>query len=171
MESRDEITIGANASGRLWHADPDRWNAMLTHDGCPWCSGPGPPREDLLGETADCWVTGGAVAAILGYACVSTKAHAIEPYDLDPPAQAAFFLDAMTVARALADVFRPPKMNYEIHGNTIPHLHMHLYPRTPGDTYVGYPIHNRAEVTRTPEQLAEMRRAIAGRLEAVGRLI
>jgi diadenosine tetraphosphate (Ap4A) HIT family hydrolase len=22
------------------------------------------------------------------------------------------------------------KLNYEIHGNTIPHLHMHLYPRS-----------------------------------------
>lgn len=43
----------------------------------------------------------------------------------------------MLVARGVADVLSPTKMNYEIHGNTIPHLHMHLSPRTAGDVYVG----------------------------------
>ena len=31
-------------------------------------------------------------------------------------------------------------MNYEIHGNSIPHLHLHLYPRFPGDPFEGRPI-------------------------------
>jgi diadenosine tetraphosphate (Ap4A) HIT family hydrolase len=30
-------------------------------------------------------------------------------------------------------------MNYENHGNTVPHLHMHLFPRLPCDIYVGFP--------------------------------
>ena len=53
MEQRDEITIRANASGRLWHDDPDRWQSLLTREGCPWCRGPGPPAEDLLAQTAE----------------------------------------------------------------------------------------------------------------------
>ena len=28
-------------------------------------------------------------------------------------------------------------MNHEIHGKTLPHLHLHLFPREPGDPYVG----------------------------------
>jgi hypothetical protein len=35
---------------------------------------------------------------------------------------------------------RRRKMNYEIHGNTIPHLHMHLFPRFDGDPFEGGPI-------------------------------
>jgi diadenosine tetraphosphate (Ap4A) HIT family hydrolase len=31
-------------------------------------------------------------------------------------------------------------MNYEIHGNSIRHLHMHLFPRHDGDPFEGQPI-------------------------------
>jgi len=36
------------------------------------------------------------------------------------------------------------KLNYEAHGNTIPHLHMHFYPRYPGDPFEGGPISAKA---------------------------
>jgi len=36
--------------------------------------------------------------------------------------------DVQTSARALKHVTRAVKINYEIHGNTVPHLHMHLFP-------------------------------------------
>jgi len=49
------------------------------------------------------------------------------------PDRAVFWEEAMHAAEVLAGLFKPVKMNYEIHGNTIPHLHMHLYPRTPSD--------------------------------------
>jgi diadenosine tetraphosphate (Ap4A) HIT family hydrolase len=163
----DSVTLHANASGRLWHEDPERWRAMLTRDGCPWCQGPGPPADDVIAETETCWVTTPVVAPLAGYACVSTKEHATEPYDLDAETQAKFWADAMAVARGLADAIGPAKMNYEIHGNTIPHLHMHLYPRTAGDPYVGYPIHNRAIVTRTPAELTEMTRCVRAALAAL----
>ncbi|HEY1919062.1 MAG TPA: hypothetical protein VGH27_26110 [Streptosporangiaceae bacterium] len=57
-------------------------------------------------------------------------------------------------------MFAPAKMNYEIHGNTIPHLHMHLFPRMAGDVYAGYPNHCRATFTRTPAELDHMREAV-----------
>jgi len=116
-------------------------------------------------------VTAGVEGSVAGYVCVSTKAHAVEPYELDDDVRHDFWADAMTVARGLADAVHPVKMNYEIHGNTIPHVHMHLFPRTPDDPYVGYPIHNRSKVTRTPEQLAAMRRNIRDALESSGRLM
>jgi len=49
------------------------------------------------------------------------------------PDRAAFWEEAMHAAEVLAGLFKPVKMNYEIHGNTIPHLHMHLYPRMAAD--------------------------------------
>ena len=91
--------------------------------------------------------------------------------ELSPENQVEFWLDAMIVARGLAEVLQPVKMNYEIHGNTIAHLHMHLYPRTPGDIYVGYPNHNRAHFSRRPEELQRIRDAIRVRLVERDRLV
>jgi diadenosine tetraphosphate (Ap4A) HIT family hydrolase len=75
----------------------------------------------------------------------------------------------MATAEGLADVTHPVKMNYEIHGNTIPHLHMHLYPRTPGDVYVGFVIHNRARFTRTEDELSILAEGIQRSLQRHGR--
>jgi diadenosine tetraphosphate (Ap4A) HIT family hydrolase len=52
-------------------------------------------------------------------------------------------------------------MNYEIHGNTVPHLHMHLYPRYSGDPYEGGSIDNRARFARTAGEIETIRRAVA----------
>jgi len=63
--------------------------------------------------------------------------------------------------RALNEELRPVKMNYEIHGNTIPHLHLHLYPRTAEDPFVGQPIDGAARLlVRSPEDLERLHRVI-----------
>lgn len=125
--------------------------------------------EWLLAETEVCRISAWSEAVLPGYACVVAKRHVIEPFDLPDGEQAAFFLDAMAAARGLAKFFNSVKMNYEIHGNTVPHLHMHLFPRLPGDVYVGYPNHCRARFTRSDEQISQMREAV--RAELVGRLV
>jgi diadenosine tetraphosphate (Ap4A) HIT family hydrolase len=52
------------------------------------------------------------------------------------------------------------KVNYEIHGNTVPHLHAHVYARFRGDRFIGGPIDNRLEpVDNVP--LDEFRRALS----------
>lgn len=51
-------------------------------------------------------------------------------------------------------------MNYEIHGNTIPHLHMHLYPRYAGDPYEGRPITEETLFQRTAQDLARIGQSI-----------
>ena len=170
MDAGESITIRPNMSGKLWSQDPERWRALRSRAGCPLCRGPGPPEEDLIAETDSSWVTAAPEATLPGYVCVTTKAHAVEPYDLDDDARDAFFADAMAVARGLARAVRPAKMNYEIHGNTIPHLHMHLFPRTADDPYVGYVITSRVWFRRTPEQLAAIALAVRDELAANGRL-
>jgi diadenosine tetraphosphate (Ap4A) HIT family hydrolase len=45
-----------------------------------------------------------------------------------PEERAAFWEQAMTVARALAALYDPVKMDYEIHGSVVPHRHLHLSP-------------------------------------------
>jgi diadenosine tetraphosphate (Ap4A) HIT family hydrolase len=152
------VTIEANDSGRLWAEDPVAWERLRTPEGCPMCTDPQPDWD--LAETEACVVSAWPEAVLPGHACVVSKRHVTEPFDLSPDEQAAFFSDAMAAARGLAELFRPAKMNYEIHGNTVPHLHMHLFPRTAGDVYVGYPNHCRASFTRSATDLAAMRASV-----------
>ena len=57
-----------------------------------------------------------------------------------PEQAGAFMRDMQRVGRALQAVTGAIKLNYEIHGNTIPHLHVHFYPRYRGDPFEGRPI-------------------------------
>jgi len=98
---------------------------------------------------------------------VISKSHVVEPYDLPARQRALFWEDAMVAAKALADLFHPVKMNYEIHGNTVPHLHLHLFPRFRGDPYEGGPIDSgRASFSRSPLQIERIRQAILRRASA-----
>ncbi len=153
------ITIEANESGRLWADDLAAWRRLCTPEGCPICGERRRP-DWILAETRLCRISAAPEAALPGYACVLAKRHVVEPFELPESEQAEFFIEAMAVARGLAGLFTPAKMNYEIHGNTVPHLHMHLFPRAAGDVYVGYPNHCRARFTRTPAELDRMGQAI-----------
>jgi diadenosine tetraphosphate (Ap4A) HIT family hydrolase len=146
------------SSGGAW-ADPARWTALKSEEACGVCQQGRPP--DLLAELPTTWVTAGEALAgdpvpLPGYVCVVAKRHVIEPFELPPEELDAFWRDAMVAARVVCEVFRPAKMNYEIHGNTMPHLHMHLY-----DPYVGGPIDPwRLPFTRTSEEIERLRGAL-----------
>jgi diadenosine tetraphosphate (Ap4A) HIT family hydrolase len=45
--------------------------------------------------------------------------------------------DAQRVSKSLIAATGAVKMNYEIHGNSLPHLHMHFFPRYRGDRFEG----------------------------------
>lgn len=93
-----------------------------------------------------------------------SKIHAVEPFELPEIDQVRFWTEAMLVARALTPLLRPIKMSYEIHGNTLPHLHMHLIPRPIGDAFTGRPVDLKEFHHRyTEAELDELRAAI-GRL-------
>ena len=51
-----------------------------------------------------------------------------------------FMRAVRAAARALKAVTGAVKINDEIHGNTVPHLYMHLFPRTADDPFPGQPI-------------------------------
>jgi diadenosine tetraphosphate (Ap4A) HIT family hydrolase len=86
----------------------------------------------------------GEAAPMRGYACLVLRRHAVELHDLTEPEGAAFMRDARRLSAAVAAATGAAKLNYEIHGNTIPHLHLHVYPRYPGDPFEGRPIDPRA---------------------------
>ncbi|MGP4029178.1 HIT family protein [Actinomadura sp. 3N407] len=65
-----------------------------------------------------------------GYTLVIWRGrHVTEPYELSEQEASSYWLDVLKVAHALAQHYRPLKMNYETLGNSLPHLHTHLVPR------------------------------------------
>ena len=68
-----------------------------------------------------------------GYTLVIARRHATELYHLSDGESTAYFQDMLRVARAIDRALSPRKMNYELLGNTVAHLHWHLFPRYAGD--------------------------------------
>lgn len=65
--------------------------------------------------------------------------HVAEPTELSPQDATAYWLELLRVGRALETHFEPVKMNYELLGNSLPHLHAHLMPRYADDPRPGWP--------------------------------
>ena len=62
----------------------------------------------------------------------------------------------------MARLLRTVKLNYEIYGTSVPHLHAHVLPRFPSDRFVGGPIDGRAApVRQSPHELERLREALA----------
>jgi diadenosine tetraphosphate (Ap4A) HIT family hydrolase len=134
-----------------WH-DPQLWRSLRDGSACPICLRGSP--LDLVAEFPTTWVSAGPEAPLPGYACVVSKHHVVEPYELPPNEHVAFWEEVTTAAATLANLFQPLKMNYEIHGNVVPHLHVHLYPRYADDPYDTGALRPReAVVTRSQEDL------------------
>ena len=126
---------------------------------CPICTR-GEPL-DIVADLGVAWVTAPSAAALPGYACVVAKRHVVEPFELEPEEGHAFWDAVARVSRAVSAATGAVKMNYEIHGNTLAHLHLHLYPRYVGDPFEGRPIDGSASAFhRSAEELAALAAAI-----------
>ena len=69
-----------------------------------------------------------------GYTVFICKQHASELHELEKSFKIKYLEEMSLVAEAVFNACRPEKMNYELLGNGISHLHWHLYPRVEGDT-------------------------------------
>ena len=118
--------------------DANRWSALTLGETCPICSHGQP--DDVVTELEASWVTAAERAPMRGYACLVFQRHAVELHDLSADEAAAYMRDIQKLSGALAAITDAVKMNYEVHGNTLPHLHMHFFPRYRGDPFEGRPI-------------------------------
>jgi diadenosine tetraphosphate (Ap4A) HIT family hydrolase len=64
-----------------------------------------------------------------GYCLLFTKQHQTELFLLDKEVRQGLMEEVSRVAQALAACFQPDKLNYELLGNMVPHIHWHLVPR------------------------------------------
>lgn len=129
--------------------DPQAWAHALRQEGCVICAGGGPTH--VIARLEVSWVTmSEETTGLPGSCALFLRRHAIELHDLSDDEGAAWMRDIQRLSRVLAEATGAVKMNYEVHGNTIPHLHMHFFPRYPGDPFEGAPINPRIAIARIP---------------------
>ena len=99
-----------------------------------------------------------------------SRDHATELSELGPD-RAAFLDEMATLAQAIEACFRPHKLNYELLGNQVPHLHWHLFPRSADDPDRLRPVWFALEMADAdPAAKRRLETGTVPRAEAVARL-
>jgi diadenosine tetraphosphate (Ap4A) HIT family hydrolase len=65
-----------------------------------------------------------------GYCVLVARTHATELSRLPDGERRAYLDEMCLLARAIESCYHPHKLNYELLGNQVPHLHWHLFPRS-----------------------------------------
>jgi len=151
---------------------PQRFYDLKRGEGCPFCA-EGRPDETkhgvrfFAGELTDAYLSRGGVQPGLSHVYFRGR-HVVEPTELSAEEAARFFAELLQVGRAIERVFEPVKVNYDILGNSVPHLHVHVIPRYADDPRPEWPF---PFPTDEPPPLPDAElRAYAERLRAAARL-
>jgi len=110
------------------------WDALISGQSCPVCDliDSGKPEDEHGIAIADLTFSRIFLAKnqyVQGYCVLICHRHVIEPYELTADERAKYFNDLALVGRGLQQAFKADKLNYNILGNVIPHLHAHILPR------------------------------------------
>ena len=101
-----------------------------------------------------------------GYTFLLIKEHLTELFHLDRERRIMVMEEVTAVASALNTLFKPDKINYELLGNMVPHMHWHLVPRFRTDQVWPRPIwavpHEEAILSPAgyTERIEQIRKAI-----------
>ena len=123
------------------------WSAefyeRLSGASCPFCEDGRPDATPhgvryFAGEASDAYLVRADIQRGLSVV-VWRGRHVVEPFELSEAEAAAYGREVMRVARALQAVLRPVKLNYDVLGNSVPHLHTHIVPRYADDPRPGWP--------------------------------
>ncbi len=105
----------------------------LTDPSCKACTGTWPRADHFIADL-------GLSKAYLhddqffaGWTVVVFQRHATELFHLSPTERLQLMEDVTTVANALAKTYGAKKINYELLGNQLPHIHWHIIPRLASD--------------------------------------
>jgi len=128
---------------------------------CPACSGQWPRTEQRIADFGESVAYLHDDQFFPGWTVLVLKRHATELFALTPSERATLMEEVSRVAQALASVFDAHKMNYELLGNQIAHIHWHLIPRLADDPRRAEPVWRRDHQTLAlplPERSARIAR-------------
>lgn len=126
---------------KQWPAD---WDERKRGKDCAMCAGghlddTGYGVRIFEGRVADAYLQRADVGQ-RGYTIVIWRGrHVAEPTELTSDEANAYFAEVLHVGRALETHYRPIKLNLEMLGNSLPHLHTHVVPRYLDDGAPGRP--------------------------------
>jgi diadenosine tetraphosphate (Ap4A) HIT family hydrolase len=150
-----------------FHSDYEKWVKMTDLQYCPVCQdAPKSPEMVSLG-LAHTWKNIQPVDCLKGACSVLAKKHAVELYDLNDAELLALMKEVQLCARALKNVTGAVKINYELYGNTVPHLHIHLYPRHVDDPFPGRAIDYTQKINQYNGQFEAFVERLSQELEAL----
>jgi len=134
----------SRAAMRGW-LDREAWERLCRGDDCPLCAAIALTHDQdehgvTLVRTTSSLVRLSRNQRARGYCVVVAGRHVVEPFDLPPAESRSFFEDVLATARALQRSCAPIKVNYQLLGNLIPHLHCHVVPRYADDGAPGGPL-------------------------------
>jgi len=135
---------------------------------CPMCSKWDDDADLQIAEFEHCYVLLNRDQFFKGYCFVFSKKHVTELFHFDTATRQVVIEEVNRVAAALAEVFQPTKMNYELLGNMVPHMHWHLIPRFADDPLWPRPIwvepHEEVHLTTTAydERIALIKEILSG---------
>jgi len=98
------------------------------------------PPEELIWQFPHSMALLGPWKYFHGYCILVARAHATELNQLPDVERIAYFNEMCLLAKAIEEGFHPRKLNYELLGNQVPHLHWHLFPRYDHDPDVLKPV-------------------------------
>jgi diadenosine tetraphosphate (Ap4A) HIT family hydrolase len=151
-----------------WPAD---FYAQRAGTACPLCEEGRPEATPhgvryFAGEVADAYLVRADIQRGLSVV-VWRGRHVVEPTELSEAEAAVYGGEVLRVSRALLAVLAPVKLNYEVLGNSAPHLHTHLIPRYADDPRPGWPFpFPEADPPAMPE--ARLRRDVEALRRATG---
>ena len=120
---------------RTW---PEDWEARKQGAGC-WFCGNQLGQPFYAGTVGDAHLERHAIAR--GHAIVVFRGrHVADFTSLSTSEVAAYWHDIHSVAQMIEHVFAPCHMNYQLLGNSVPHLHWHLIPRHDDDPMPRWPV-------------------------------
>lgn len=139
---------------------------------CPLCTKiQEPAPEDLVWEFDHSRAFLGPWQFFPGYCVLVARVHATELFQLERSLRQAFLEEMNQLASAIAQLVQPRKMNYELLGNQIPHLHWHLFARTEGDPNRLKPVWLEVDqAERDPQVKARLELGLWSRSETIRRI-
>jgi diadenosine tetraphosphate (Ap4A) HIT family hydrolase len=139
----------------------------MDHDNCPFCRKlqtlPELPNEELVWQFPHSVALLGTWQFYHGYCVLVARRHATELSQLPADERHGYLEEMCRLAKAIEQAFRPHKLNYELLGNQVPHLHWHVFPRSAGDPVRLQPVW--LALDRAERDLAEKRRLQTGPLD------
>lgn len=113
---------------------------MTASPGCVACNGQWPRVEQRIADFDQAIAYLHDDQFFPGWTVLVLKRHATELFALTPDARSVLMEEVSRVAEALAGLFGAHKMNYELLGNQIAHIHWHLIPRLAGEAQRSEPV-------------------------------